>query len=114
MKYSVESTAFLNGRVNGEEREFVAGYANELDDYYKQILLFQGMEPDQVLLVVSGISARLVAIRAELVRSGSQRANRLRTTEIDPLIEHLKLQFQLHSRLIAVRQLDWELSKGQG
>jgi hypothetical protein len=107
-----EST-LLNGRVNGDDRIAVAAYRDELDDYYRQIVQFREMEPDLVLLTVSGISARLIAIRAQLVRSSSQRANKLRTSEIDPLIDHLKQQAQLHSRLITMRQLDWQLSGGQ-
>jgi hypothetical protein len=114
MIYTVQAEpAVLNGRVNGDDRIAVAAYRDELDDYYGQILQFVGMEPDQVLLIVSGVSARLIAIRAQLVRSNSQRANKLRTGEIDPLLDHLKQQAQLHSRLITMRQLDWQLSGGQ-
>lgn len=96
------------------DRTCVAACRAELDLYYDEIVKYQNMEPDQVLLSVSGLTARLIAIRADLLRSGSVRANRLRTTEVDPLLDHLELQHKIHSRLIATRQLDWDMSKGQG
>jgi hypothetical protein len=87
-------------------------FRSELDRYYAEILSYQGMEPDQVMISVSGISARLTGIRAQLCRSPSQRANRLRTSEVDPLLEQLDLQFRIHSRLLAMRQFDFEVTRG--
>lgn len=94
------------------ERLFAVKIREELDGYYEEICRYHEMEPDQVLISVSGLSARLIAIRAELQRSGSQRANRLRTSEVDPLLAHLELQSRLHSRLVSVRTLDWDMTKG--
>lgn len=85
----------------------------ELDEIYSEIAGFPGMEPDQVLLSCSGWLARLVGIRADLQRSGSHRANALRTKEIDPLMEGLDMQFKIHSRLISVRELDFKVSGAQ-
>lgn len=120
MNFEVEPTAaFHNDRlsgpqlVNADERKAIETLRNELDEYYDIAKRFHLLEPDQVLLQVSGISARLVEIRATLHRSGSQRATKFRTAEIDPLLDNLRLQAQLHSRLIAVRDLDFRLSGGQ-
>lgn len=117
MKYSVEPSAapssFGPVLVREDERSAVAALRRELDEYYEMVKSFHHTEPDQVLLQISGISARLVEMRAVLQRSGSQRGNRFRTTEIDPLLENLRLQATLHSRLIAVRDLDFRLSGGQ-
>jgi hypothetical protein len=93
--------------------DFLGILRKELDGYYETIVQFPEMEPDQVLLAVSGISARLVYIRAQLLRSGAMKAQKLRTSEIEPLIEHLERQFRVHSRLISMRQLDFQLSGGQ-
>lgn len=85
----------------------------ELDDIYAALPDFPNMEPDQVLLFISGWLARLTGIRAVLQRSGSTRANSLRTKEIDPLIDALDQQFKIHSRLIAMRELDFKVSGAQ-
>lgn len=120
MNFTVQpEPAFSNGRatgpvlVNQDERQWIALLRQELDEYYEMIKIFHTSEPDQVLLQVSGISARLTEMRAILMRSGGQRANKFRTSEVDPLLDQLKLQAQLHSRLIAVRDLDFRLSGGQ-
>ena len=110
---------FPNDRASGptlvtnDERRAIERLRVELNEYYEMLKLFHQQEPDQVLLQVSGISARLVEMRAILMRSGSQRANKLRTSEVDPLLDNLRLQAQLHSRLIAVRTLDFQMSGGQ-
>lgn len=84
----------------------------ELDTYYEQIKGFRDQEPDSVLVIISGISARLTGMRADLQRQGSASANSLRTKEVDPLIDALDFQFKIHSRLLSVRQLDWEMTRG--
>lgn len=99
--------------VREEDRQSVNALRRELDEYYEMCRQFHEMEPDQVLLQVSGIAARLVEMRAFLVRSGSQRANKFRTSEVDPLLDHLKAQAVWHSRLISVRALDLEMSGRQ-
>lgn len=125
MKYSVNPVApsfpgtTLNGSgmtVNGTdpERLIIQEFRNELDGYYQMVASFAAVEPDQVLLMISSIGARLIYIRAQLQRSNSQRATRFRTTEIDPMLDHLDMQMRVHSRLISMRTLDWEMSgKGQ-
>jgi hypothetical protein len=119
MNYTVEpEPSFSNGRANGprlvsnDERQRIECLKRELDEYYQQILGFHMAEPDQVLLAVSGIAARLVGIRAEIMRGGSQRANKFRTSELDPLLDHLEQQFRIHSRLLTVRDLDFRMSGG--
>ena len=113
MKLTVEPDVMtLNGHSRDQERLVIAVYRQEIDEYVEQIQTFHMVEPDQVLLAVSAIAARLVAIRVELQRSGSQRANKLRTSEIDPILDHLDQQFRIHSRLLAVRDLDFRMSGG--
>lgn len=85
----------------------------ELDDIYELLPKFPTYEPDQVLLLISGWLARLTGIRAELQRSETTRANKLRTKEVDPLIDALDQQFKIHSRLIAMRELDFKVSGAQ-
>jgi uncharacterized small protein (DUF1192 family) len=120
MNYTVEpELAASNGHAGGpvlvrdDDRQRIALLRRELDEYYQQILGFHMAEPDQVLLAVSGISARLIGIRAEIMRGGTQRANKFRTSELDPLLDHLEQQFRIHSRLLSVRDLDFRMSGGQ-
>ena len=100
-------------RVPSRNGEGLEKIRQELDEYYEMIVGFPQWEPDQVLLAVSGISARLVVIRAQLSRSGLAKAQKLRTTEVEPLLTHLEMQFRVHSRLISMRRLDYDLSGGQ-
>jgi hypothetical protein len=95
------------------ERSRLAAFMAELDTIYAALPDFPNMEPDQVLLFISGWLARLTGIRAELQRSGSQKANMLRTKEVDPLIEALDSQFKIHSRLISMRELDFKMTGPQ-
>lgn len=98
--------------VNTDDRATVAAYRVELDHYYEEISQYQGLEPDQVMMSISGISARLTGIRAELQRSGSQRGNKLRTAEVDPLLTALDLQFRIASRIQAIREFDLRMAGG--
>lgn len=95
------------------DRARIRGYMLELDDIYALLPQFPTYEPDQVLLLISGWLARMTGIRADLQRSGTTRANTLRTKEVDPLIEALDQQFKIHSRLIAMRELDFKVSGAQ-
>lgn len=85
----------------------------EFDGYYARLRQFESLEPDQVMLEVSAVAARLTEVRAQLLRDHGQRATRLRLDEVDPLLEQLDFQFKIHSRLQSVRDLDFRLSGGQ-
>lgn len=117
MKITVqpEAAAVLTAPTNGHDAERTAmqRFRLELDAYYDDILQYSGMEPDQVLISISGISARLLGIRADLQRSGTARATKFRTSEVDPLLEHLEMQFRIHSRLLSARELDFKMAGGQ-
>lgn len=84
----------------------------ELDGYYTGMRQYAQLEPDQVLLDLSGIAARLTEIRAFLVRDNSQQANALRTKEVDPLLAQIDVQFKLHSRVQAIREFDLKMTGG--
>lgn len=84
----------------------------ELDDYYTGMRQYADMEPDMVLIDLSGVAARLTEIRAFLIRDNSQQANALRTKEIDPLLAQIEVQFKLHSRIQAIREFDLKMTGG--
>lgn len=97
---------------DGDERAVLGTYAKELDLYYVGMNTFEAMEPDEVMARIAAMVARLTEIRARLHRLGTTRATQLRTKEVDPLLDSLKLLFQIHSRLLASRQFDYEVTRG--
>lgn len=88
----------------------------EIDDAYEQMNDFFGMEPDQIMQVAAGQSARLNEIRMRIQRVEDLPQFRIlkqvRQNELEPTIKELQFQFQVASRLFSVRQLDWEMSRG--
>lgn len=97
---------------DGDERATLSAYAKELDLYYAGCNTFEGMEPDEVMQRIAAMVARLTEIRARLHRLGTTRATQLRTKEVDPLLDSLKLLFSIYSRLLASRQFDFEVTRG--
>lgn len=99
-------------RLETDARQWMDAIRSELDAYYGLVKEWATSEPDIVLQEISAISARLTEVRAQLNRDNGQRANRLRISEIDPLIEQLEFQFKVHSRIQAVREMDFRMSGG--
>jgi hypothetical protein len=95
------------------EQRWVAQAQEEIDGYLVELRRLTSKTPEQVFIVLSGISARLVELRVQTFRSTSRRLAALRSHEIDPLLDQCDRAFRLHSRLQSVRSLDWELAKGQ-
>lgn len=93
----------------------VAEVRNEIDDVLADMRVFHRAEPDQVMQAVSGHSARLVEIiiqvqRIEVVRREWKPVRE----EAQTVLTELKSQFQVASRLLAMRAQDWEMStRGQ-
>lgn len=98
--------------ANGDERVILQAYIAELDLYYEAVKAFANQEPDEVLQQIAAFTARLCEIRARLQRSGSAIANKLRTREVEPLMEQLDFQFRIGSRLQAIREFDFKASGG--
>lgn len=88
----------------------------EIDDAYDEMKGFVGMEPDQIMQICAGHTARLNEIRTCVIRVEDvvRQLKPVRQNEIEPTIKELQFQFQVASRLFAVRQLDWEMVRGSG
>lgn len=86
----------------------------ELDSMFEKIRGFETSEPDETMVVCSALSARLSEIRMRIHRVESVLAywKSVRTQEVDPAIEEVRFQYNLASRLLTQRQLDWDMSKG--
>lgn len=100
-------------RQRDHEGHVITRLQAELDGYYAELRNLNQLDPTSVMQKLSSISARAGELRAQLVRSESRRANALRTREVEPLLEQIKLQFQIHSRIVAVAQQELDLIRGQ-
>lgn len=89
-------------------------YVAELRDFSGYLKHGAGLEPDEVLLRLSSFHARASEIRQHITRNETRRANGFRTKELDPFLEACEFQFKVWSRLLSVRQLDWDMARGQG
>lgn len=94
------------------ERAFRASLLAELDQYYAECKDYKDQEPDQVLIHISGVLARLTEVRAGLMRRNKGWAEQLRLKEVDPLLDSVDKQFRIHSRLQAIRQMDFDITRG--
>lgn len=86
----------------------------EIDDVLADMRDFHRAEPDTVMQAVSAHSARLIELiihiqRVEIVRREWKPVRE----ECDRVLAELKSQFQVASRLLAMRSADWEMS-GRG
>lgn len=85
----------------------------EIDLMFRTVREFWQMEPDQVLLTSSALSARCAELEAHLHRVETKREwMRVRTMQVERLHKEIELQFKVHSRLIEMRRQDLELSRG--
>ena len=84
----------------------------EIDDAYEDMRRFYEQEPDEVMRLVSGHLARLTEISKEIrrIEMTVRQWKAIRTNEIDPAVDALFQQFQIHSRLQSVREMDWKVA----
>jgi hypothetical protein len=86
----------------------------EIDDVLADMQDFHRAEPDMVMAAVSAHGARLTEIivriqRIEVVRREWKPVRE----EAEKVSGELKSQFSIASRLIAIRQMDFDLLRGQ-
>lgn len=104
--------ASWKGRDTTSPSDVTQQARREIAEYHEANQKFGGMEPDEVLHMISSITARLSYLRDRLMSDGGQQANRVRTHQLDPLMSNLDLQFRIHSRLLTARQFDYEVTRG--
>lgn len=87
----------------------------EIDDAFADMRTFYAREPDEVIRMCSGHSARLSELRVRIQRVEDMRREwrNVRTREIEPSLEELERQYTSASRLHSIRELDFRLSGGQ-
>lgn len=87
----------------------------EVDDAFADATDFHTHEPDEVMRMCSGHSARLSELRVRIMRieDFQRQWKQVRTRDIEPCLEELREQYAIASRLHSVRELDWKMSQGQ-
>lgn len=93
--------------------EALVNWRRELDGYYKEMVSFSEVEPDEIFRSLSAWTARASYMRSQIVRIDSKAWVKFRTQEIDPFISECDRQFRVWSRVFAVQSLDWNMSRGQ-
>lgn len=111
-QFVLDSSETPSNVVPTERLDLLETVSAELLEYHKTNQKFSQMEPEEVLSLISSITARLTYLRACLMQSGNQRATKLRTTNLDPLLQNLDLQFKIASRQMTVRQFEYEITRG--
>lgn len=105
---------FSNGHRPDPAGDAVTVIQSEVDDYLGRLKSLNSLSAAEAFMTLSAISARLAEIRNRLIRVDNRRFTALRTKEIDPLIDEVDRQFKFHSRIAAVRQMEWDATTGRG
>lgn len=87
----------------------------EVDDAFEDMKTFHSREPDEIMRVSGGHSARLSELRVKIMRVEDvlPQWRSVRTREIEPALEELQRQYTIASRLFSVRELDWKMEQGE-
>lgn len=86
----------------------------EVDDAFADMKTFIGRQPDEIMRIARGHSARLSELRVLIIRVEDQfpQWRAVRTREIESALDELRDQFLCASRLESVRDLDWKMEGG--
>lgn len=86
-------------------------FGRELDGYFEDMVNFRREHPSEIFMKLAGFTARVSQIRSLLVRDENKSKRLFRTREIDPFLKECDRQFKVWSRLVSVRQSEWEMNK---
>lgn len=80
---------------------------DEIDMMLRAVRGFWDMEPDQVLQMISALSARCTELCIHLHRlEGKREWRQVRTQQVERLLAELDRQFKAHSRTVELRRQD--------
>lgn len=87
---------------------------SEVDDAFADAKTFHNREPDEIMRMAGGHSARLSELRVKIMRIEDMdpKWRNVRAREIEPCLDELQRQYQIASRLHSVRELDWKMEAG--
>lgn len=88
---------------------------DEINDAFADMKSFLNREPDEIMRITSGHSARLSELRVmcQRIEDWYVPARQLRVRELEPTLEELERQWRSASRLFTVRELDWKMESGE-
>ena len=93
-------------------RNDIASYLEELRGFFAEMKQLTSMDPTMAFMKLSAFSARASEIRSIIMEVQSKQGESFRLRQIDPFINECDRQFKVHSRIQAIRQQEWDMSKG--
>ena len=85
----------------------------EIAGCYETMKRLVDMDPTEVFQSLSQFSARASEIRSQIGPVEGKREAAFRIRIIDPFIEECDRQFKIHSRIIAIHEMDARLAGGR-
>lgn len=87
----------------------------EIDDAFADMRTFHNRQPDEIMRLCGGHSARMseLRVRIQRVEDFHRQWKGIRTREIEPTLEELERQYNTASRLHTVRELDFKMEAGE-
>lgn len=104
---------FVMGATPEPPTDRIEGWKEEIADAYRIMLRLVDMDPTEVFRHLSQFSARASEIRSQIGPMEGKREAQFRIRIIDPFIEECDRQFKIHSRLIAIQEMDARLAGGR-
>lgn len=101
-------------RVSPEIGGSINSVRGEIDDACRDMNTFHNQPPDDVMRLCGGHSARLseLRIRIQRIEDFHRAWKSVRTREIEPCLAELTNQYQIASRLLSARELDYRMETG--
>jgi len=88
------------------------GWRTEIDGYFEIMRDFPNLSPQDCLVALAAMSARVSEIRTQIVRLKTTRLEKFRTQEVDFFIAECDRQFKIWSRLISVAKFEHDVHRG--
>lgn len=117
---SIGATRPGGSPLNYDEVNTVVGLSinqtrQEVDDAFQDMEKFHSLEPDEIMRLAAGHSARLSYIRVRVMRieDFQRQWKDIRTRELEPALEQLREQWAHGSRLHSTREFDWKIESGE-
>lgn len=90
----------------------VDDWREELSGYLAEMQKFEAMDTTEVFFRLAAYSARAAEMRFQISSGESRRLTAFRTQCVDPFIEMCEFQFRVHSRIQAIREMEFKISGG--
>lgn len=92
------------------KKSWAENWRAELAEYYADLKTLNEKDPVSAFQTLSSLSARVSELRAQCMDMDGVKANSFRTRYVDPFLEECDRQFKIHSRIHAIREMEFKLS----